>query len=365
MGAPVGPGAPSSLLVPDESPGHVQLEPLPVNGPPPDLPLPTDFRHSGWERRRQATRETLRSTGVADSRVRRFDRCGSGFWILQRADDKTRFKLCVDYCRDRWCVPCQRARASRIVVNLAEHFDDRPYRLITLTLRHHAEPLTDTLDRLYESFKRLRRQKRWKNSVVGGCAFVEVVLGKADGLWHAHLHIICEGTWYGHGDLSKDWQLATGDSFIVDIRLVRKRDDLARYVLKYTVKPSNVDPLSQSSYMLELMQALGSRRTIIPFGTWVHLRLLSVESDEGWIRYSHSSDLGWSDKRDKDLDAVLQYMVDCAWKDPTIREFNIGSEPRPPPAPSKHLTKHEANEKSTAVFPALLAVCTLTHYATF
>lgn len=322
---------PSSLLDPLETAGHqLQGASIGVDNAP-NAPSPTHFRHSGWSRRREATQSTMAASGVSMSRLRRFERCGSGFWILRNKSERHRFKLCVDLCRDRWCIPCQRARAALISANLSDHLDDRPYRLITLTLRHHDESLKDALDHLYESFKRLRRQKRWKKTVTGGCAFVEVVLGKHDQLWHAHVHIVCEGAFYAHGNLSDDWHLATGDSYIVDIRLVRNRDQVTRYVTKYTTKPSNLDPVSQDCYLLELMTNLGHRRTIIPFGTWTKFKLLSHPSDEGWERYAHSSDLCLCPKRDIGLDATIAQVIALALTDASVREFTIDDIERSPP----------------------------------
>lgn len=356
-------GVPPTLVHPNDLAGHSPLPSSSVGPETPDTPLPAAFRHSGWERQRAAVFHALSEAGVKSSRLRRFGRCGSGFWIMQGIDDPSLFRLCVDFCRDRWCVPCQRARAAVISANLADHLDERPYRLITLTLRHRTEPLNVTLDRLYDSFKRLRRSKGWKQRVTGGCAFVEVVLSKTDSLWHAHVHVICEGQYYAHSALSDDWHQATGDSFVVDIRLVRNTDHVTRYVTKYATKPTNLDPVGQSDYLLQLITALNHRRVIVPFGTWTRWRLLSSPTEHGWKRYCHSSDLGLSNKRDAWIDDAIAATLLLAFEDRTMREFQIPELSRSPPDPTKDLKRRlkVANDARQPLLPN--ATPTQSHYA--
>lgn len=56
-----------------------------------------------------------------------------------------------------------------------------------------------------------------------------------------HCHAIVYGPFIPIRVLKQTWAKLTGDSFIVDIRAVRKVRDAARYVLKYIVKPPAAD----------------------------------------------------------------------------------------------------------------------------
>jgi hypothetical protein len=42
---------------------------------------------------------------------------------------------------------------------------------------------------------------------------------RGDGMWHPHLHVIAEGRFLDKHALSAAWHHATGDSFVVDIRI--------------------------------------------------------------------------------------------------------------------------------------------------
>ena len=285
------PGPPTTSVHPLELPSQVEPDALEGDLLTPPYPCPAHFRHSGWWRRRTATYAALRDTGASTSQLRRFARCGSGFWVLRSNDDLTRYKLALDLCRHRWCVPCARARAATITANLLPYIATRTVRFITLTLRHRHEPLARTVERLYRSFAALRRTAAWRRCVTGGMAFFEVVRSANDGCWHAHFHIIAEGRYFPHTDLKDAWHRVTGDSYIVDIRPVRSRHQAAHYVLKYTTKPCNVDPVSQDQHFRELITATASLRTIVAFGTWHRLRLLTPPSTQGWHLYCHADEL--------------------------------------------------------------------------
>lgn len=294
-------------------------------------PTPHAFEHGGWTRRRDAVSAALERTRQSLSRRRRFDGCGSGFWILRSVKNPTVYRLALDRCHDRLCVPCQRARAARITANLAAHLANHPYRLVTLTLRHRTEPLSKSLDRLYAGFRRLRNTADWKKHVHGGIAFLEVTRNERDATWHAHFHVLCEGTYYAVGRLTQNWKRVTGDSTIVDIRLVRNPDSVARYITKYATKDTTCDPLRQPDAFDEYLVATAGRRLIVPFGTWARWNLLANPTDEGWTRYCHSNELNRNPHHDPDVDKVLEACVRLALRDPTATQFDLTEVlPRPP-----------------------------------
>ena len=115
------------------------------------------------------------------------------------------------------------------------------FRFITLTLRHTDTPLADKLDRLTACFKKLRNSKCWKETQTGGAVMIEVKYDRDTGEWHPHLHIVAEGFFLHHQDLSAAWHAITTDSFRVDIRAIKTTKDAAFYVAKYVSKGSNDD----------------------------------------------------------------------------------------------------------------------------
>lgn len=181
------------------------------------------------------------------------------------ADGRPRMSLCR--CRHRLCPFCMKIRAretarriSRLVVGV-----NSP-RLITLTLREDGEPLAARLDRLAASFRNLRRQRRWKLLVHGGVYCTEVTTGEERNGWHVHLHIIVDGEYFPQADLSSDWEIATGDSPIVDIRAVTNREKAAYYVSKYVAKCTDLEEWTDEQ-ICEYAVAMHRRRIVSTFGT--------------------------------------------------------------------------------------------------
>lgn len=290
-----------------------------------------DFIHSGWSKRREATAAALDRTRQSHSRILAFKTCGSSYWVLRSCKDPTKFKFAVDRCHDRLCVPCQRARATRIVANLAERLDAGPYRLITLTLKHRNATLKHELDRLYAAFRRIRQTATWKKRVTGGIAFLEVNRNRDTNRWHVHFHIIAEGKYFGVGPLSQLWHRSTGDSTNVDIRLIRDAKHAAHYVTKYATKASDVNAIADANAFDEYVTATARRRLIVPFGTWGKWRLLAKPTEEGWKRYCHANELGLNPHLD---DTTVTLLLQCLARvkaDPTLTTFDLADERPPPP----------------------------------
>lgn len=271
----------------------------------------------------------MEAYGASPSRLRRFATCGDSFWILRNKTDPTRFRLALSLCHDRYCPSCQSARAARIRANIEDHLQPHPYRLVTLTLRSSSDDLTNQVTRLYASFTLLRRHKSWRTHVTGGVAFLEVTYNHDRHTWHPHLHIVCEGKYYPHASLKADWLAVTGDSDVVDIRLIRDAKIIARYVVSYTTKPCNLHPVHDPDLFIEYIRATTARRTIIPFGTWTKYRLLRPPADPEWALYRHENDLRSKLGRHTPLDDWLLACVLIARLDPTAREFTY--DPHAPP----------------------------------
>lgn len=193
------------------------------------------FRHSDWAGLRAATFSVLKEAGATEATLRRFIECGQGCSVWHSPSEQRLFVSSAT-CKNRFCVPCSKARRSQIAGNLAAFAAEKHLRLITLTLQHHNAPLPDLISRLWASFKLFRRREDWKTHVSGFAAFIELKWSQRSNWWHVHLHVLAEGSWWDRRELSAAWHAVTGDSFITDIREVTT-DEGITYTAKYASKP--------------------------------------------------------------------------------------------------------------------------------
>lgn len=241
------------------------------------------FRHSGWARNRGLIYASLLRNGFSDARVRRFRECGAHAWILRDPNDPNRLRVAASKCHDRFCRPCANERARCIAANVHRHVGERRHRFVTLTVRSTDRPLRNSLDHLYACFRRLRQTRWWRDRVRGGAAFCELAYNTDRAQWHPHLHLLIDSDWLDQSQLSGAWHHVTGDSFVVDVRLVRQSVHAVRYVTKYASKPL---PNKIHNRPLVLDQAVGAlvgRRLILTFGTWRGFRLHEVDDSTPWV----------------------------------------------------------------------------------
>jgi hypothetical protein len=253
-------------------------------------PLEENFRHSGWTRLRQLTLDSLIRTGCSPSSLDRFCNCGSDCY-LQVSEDHQQARLSANYCRSRWCLPCGLSRGRLIANALIDSLPrNEPIRFITLTLKHNDTPLKDQIDRLYYCFNRLRERRSWKTHVTGSACFIEIKVGR-DGRWHVHLHVLAAGTFWKQRDLSHEWQCVTGDSSIVDIRMVSNKEDAIRYVAKYVGKPLDNCIYHNPQRLDEAILSLKGRRLCTTTGSFRGIKLNpEPDRETTWItvgRLSH------------------------------------------------------------------------------
>lgn len=211
---------------------------------PPDLP-PTS-RHQA---RVHGSLDTARRTVVAHLRTgpssevlklsNRIDNC-CRYPTLQHDTDTDELVIYHHRCMSRICPSCGRLRTLRLYARIhhVTGLMDAP-RLLTLTLRSTQTPLRDQLKRLTSAFAKLRRSKVWKAHYGGGISVIEVTYSRQTGLWHPHVHAIIDGDYVPQKRLSATWEAITGDSPIVDIRLVRSRQQACRYLCSYVSKASD------------------------------------------------------------------------------------------------------------------------------
>jgi hypothetical protein len=115
---------------------------------------------------------------------------------------------------------------------------------------------------------------------VGGVAFLEITRNERTGAWHPHLHVICQGRYIAKSWLRDLWMKITGDSFIVDIRLIRGPSEAAAYVVKYASKALSPKVWNHPAALAEAVRALSGKRTFNTFGTWTGFNLSHVPPSE-------------------------------------------------------------------------------------
>ena len=254
--------------------------------PPAELPLDSAgaaFRHSCWRHDRSRVYAALRSVALSPMRVARFESCGSGARVYRSKIDPDRVVVAPCRCSDRFCVPCSRDRGRIFAQNVLKQVADDQYRFLTLTLKHRDEALSSTVDRIYRSFRALRASKSWKRHVDGGCAFLETTYNRDFSQWHVHLHCLVSGSFYPKRSIETDWLRITGDSFIVDIRLIRGPKQVIHYTTKYASKPTTTTVLRDSPRLKEAIEAFTGRRLCLTYGQWRGVRLAVKTDTEAWI----------------------------------------------------------------------------------
>lgn len=240
------------------------------------------WRHSCWRRDRRKVWDAIRRTNQSVSRTMAFCDCGASAFVYRTPEPPHEYFLAGSSCHDRFCVPCARVRGDRLALTILDTLDGRPVRFVTLTLKHAQQPLSDQLDHLYASFRRLRQTALWKKACKGGCAILEITHSDTSNAWHPHFHVLVHGGYVPQALLKAAWLKATGDSSIVDIRMVQSEHHISRYVSKYVSKPFDRSVIDRPSLLDELILGVHKRRMVITFGTWRGIRLTQTAGDHDW-----------------------------------------------------------------------------------
>jgi Replication protein len=268
---------------------------------PPATKEEETFRHSAWARKRKLVEQTLRVAGTGKNALENFANCGNDA-IVQYDPETKKLRVSANHCKCRHCEPCMRAKGNLLAGNLKDQLDKLPQadiRFVTLTLKHTTTSLEDQLKRLNKCWKNLRASRVWKGSQRGGAAILEIKWSKTDkagqpspACWHAHLHIITQGTWIAQRELADEWYRITGDSYIVDIKKLEQNKDAAYYVCKYVGKGVNNEVWSDQAAAIEFVCAMRGVRTCATFGTWRGFKLLEHVPDEiEWTSIGRLSDI--------------------------------------------------------------------------
>lgn len=285
----VSPGSPS--LVPGETAEHADDASASVRWHRNPTQLPCPHRHVKWKTRRQSVYAALAAAGVPYARLDSFEHCGDGGWLLESTTKRGTYRFVEAFCHDRWCEPCQKDRARTIRDNMAACIKGGRYRFVTFTLAVMEADAGQQIDRLWSSFKKLRRLPLWKERTNGGAAFVELKFNAIAHHWHIHLHVLQDGRFIPQAYLAAAWLDVTGDSRIVDIRQITTAREAANYVSKYVTKAVDEALLTDPDRLRELITTCRGRRLCLTFGSWRRVKLLTKHTEPGWKTVAHTATL--------------------------------------------------------------------------
>jgi hypothetical protein len=185
---------------------------------------------------------------------------------IHQDDETGQIVTASDSCNSRICPRCSRRRGAE----LRQVIDGHARRLdwpamVTLTIRADGMRLSEGIDHLQESFKRLRRNPAWKSHVFGGVAALEIKWSGPRQAWHPHLHILADMIYWPQAELAQAWEKASQGSRICDVRRVSGPAEAANYVAKYVSKAQHACEMP-ARCIAEWAHALHGRRMAQPFG---------------------------------------------------------------------------------------------------
>lgn len=240
------------------------------------------FRHNGWEHLRAAVLRSFDRTDQPYNRKTAFIGCGAECFILRSTDQPYAYRLAGSACHDRFCTPCARERSRIVTSNGLDLLQGKPVRFVTLTVRTTTETLKQALAKLDTAFSALRRRAFWKRHVTGGVAFTEVIWFPDTKRWHPHLHVLTHGRYIPKAALKAEWLHVTGDSTIIDIRLVTTAKGILNYVTKYCGKGLDTSYARDERLLDEAVQTLKGRRLLTAFGDFRGTKLTDPGDGETW-----------------------------------------------------------------------------------
>lgn len=228
------------------------------------------FRRADHKLAYTRTLDIMRPLFRHAKRVRRLELCGAHATVWHSPSTDT-VAVRAYHCGMRCCPRCRETHSAKTREKLNRFLAlVPPHRLsmITFTLQHSDTPLSEQMDRLYASFKELRKSKIWQKAKPRGYSVLEICRS-TDGLrWHPHLHLLANTPYILDDNLRAEWLRITGDSYIVDIRRVNSasRDRHRDYLCGYLTKPATADIIMHDEILTEWIDALLHRHVLISFG---------------------------------------------------------------------------------------------------
>lgn len=215
-----------------------------------------------------ATDSTYAAIDRRDFKTRSYNmlQCKQDAWLSVHRESRM-VRVISQSCRLRWCPICSKAKAYRISEAVTTWLEThRRPKILTLTLRHSNESLDSQITRLYACFREFRRVKFLRNNIHGGIWFFQVKWIEETSSWHPHLHCLLDSEYLPHAYLKQHWKRVTGDSDIVDIRVIYKPQTAAEYVARYASRPCLLSDLPEPK-RLECVDALHGRRLCGKWGS--------------------------------------------------------------------------------------------------
>lgn len=256
-------------------------------------------------------------------------------------------------CRLRWCPLCSKSRSRFISEAVTAWLEKHPRpKLLTLTLVHSADSIDCQATRIYACFREFRRRKFFRDRVRGGIWFFQIKKSANTDEWHPHLHVLLDSEYIPHGLLKASWKQITGDSEIVDIRVIHKASMAASYVARYSARPANLSELSLSD-RLDLIDALHGRRLC---GKWGTASEVDLSGKSGHNADNYRVVVGWHTARTEFYSSAririlykhyetgnplpIEFDIDALAREYNTNPFTLGDLP-PPKTPEPCLFAQE------------------------
>ena len=220
-------------------------------------------------------------------------------------------------CKLRWCPICR--DVSRQIVSKAVDgwlCRQRFPKMLTFTLKHSDDELFLQVQRLYDSFRKIRTRAYFRQNVYGGVWFFQLKLNLQTNQWHPHIHCLVNGKFLKHSRLSELWHKITGDSFVVDVRPVKDLENASTEVARYATSPADITRMTLEQSMA-VYDATQGRRIC---GTWgdakgMVLKPTPQEDDGEWMKVA---DFMFINIR-RDYDTAVKAFWDCYVNDKAYR----------------------------------------------
>ena len=209
-----------------------------------------------------------------DYRQLRFISCHNRA-IFARNTTTGAVRVLAKSCHLRFCPICNKSREKLIRKKVSDWLSVKFYpKFMTLTLKHSNDDLRDQINKLYHCFRDFRKIKLLKKKVTSGIWFFQITKDPKTNQWHPHVHCIITGSYIPQRELSREWLRITGDSKIVDIRLIKDVQNAACEVARYAACAANIKKFSVDELSI-LETALKKRHVCGTWGKCKKLKLLS------------------------------------------------------------------------------------------
>lgn len=248
---------------------------------PENYPSYADYLASDCRDTQKAVADTYAYFAVYEKnpKVNRLRECRKYAFFCRHAETG-KVRVAANSCKLRWCPLCQKSKYAVIVENATLWLSQAKHpKMVTFTLKHTDATLSEQLERLRKSFINLRKRKFWKTCVTGGIWFTEITFNQVTGCWHSHLHVLCDGSYMPQKKLSREWLTVTGDSPIIDIRAIKNKNKMAKYVAKYVAKIMDILAL-QPQQRIELFAAVHGKHTAGTFGSARYIKLTTSPPED-------------------------------------------------------------------------------------